>query len=85
MVCIGIRSASLQFALIATILCGSAWRASSTTGAAHDGWKQAIQSRVALYGHRNWIVIADSAYPSQAAEGIETMVADAGQLEVLDF
>lgn len=51
----------------------------------HDAWKQVVQSRLPLYGHRNWIVVADSAYPSQAAEGIETVVADAGQLEVLDY
>lgn len=54
-------------------------------GSSHDGWKQLIQARIPLYGHRNWIVIADAAYPSQAAAGIETIVADAGQLEVLDF
>lgn len=36
-----------------------------------------------LYGHRNWIVIADSAYPAQARAGIETVVSDAGQIEVL--
>ena len=36
-----------------------------------------------VYGHRNWIVIADSAYPEQSREGIQTIVANADQLEVL--
>jgi len=27
-----------------------------------------------LYGHRNWIVVADSAFPVYAAPGIETIV-----------
>jgi hypothetical protein len=54
-------------------------------GSAHDGWKQVLQTRIPLYGHRNWIVIADAAYPSQAGPGIETIVADAGQFDVLDF
>src|SRR5438105_2475520 len=47
------------------------------------GWKQTLEQRIPLYGHRNWIVIADSAYPAQSSEGIETVVATADQLEVL--
>ena len=33
-------------------------------------------------GHRNWVVVADSAYPAQTAEGIRTITTGAGQLEV---
>jgi len=36
-----------------------------------------------VYGHRNWIVVADSAYPKQSAAGIETIYTGAGQIEVL--
>ena len=36
-----------------------------------------------MYGHRNWIVVADSAYPAQSREGIETIVSGAGQVEAL--
>ena len=35
-----------------------------------------------LFGHRNWIVVADSAYPAQSRPGIETIVSGAGQIEV---
>lgn len=48
-----------------------------------DEWKAIVKQRLTLYGHRNWIVIADSAYPEQSAEGIETIVSNAGQLDVL--
>lgn len=48
-----------------------------------DAWQQTLHDALPLYGHRNWIVIADSAYPSQSREGIETVVANADQLEVL--
>jgi len=48
-------------------------------------WKQILNERVPLYGHRNWIVIADSAYPAQARDGIETIVSGAGQSEVLQY
>ncbi len=35
-----------------------------------------------LFGHRNWIVVADAAYPAQSRAGIETIVSGAGQIEV---
>jgi|SRR5271157_533090 len=47
------------------------------------GWRQALQERVPLFGHRNWIVVADSAYPAQSRAGIETMVSSADHVEVL--
>jgi len=34
-------------------------------------------------GHRNWIVVADSAYPAQNKDGIETVVTKRGQLEMV--
>ncbi len=51
---------------------------------AQDDWRQILRDRLPLFGHRNWIVIADSAYPAQSREGIETIVADAGQIDVLN-
>lgn len=50
---------------------------------AQGNWKEILKERLPLYGHRNWIVVADSAYPAQARPGIETIVADADQLDVL--
>jgi hypothetical protein len=46
-------------------------------------WRSILADRLPLFGHRNWIVIADSAYPAQAANGIETIVSNADQFEVL--
>jgi len=54
-----------------------------TTGFCADGWKDKLQKELPLLGHRNWIVVADSAYPLQTAPGIETIHADARQLEVV--
>jgi L-fucose mutarotase/ribose pyranase (RbsD/FucU family) len=47
-------------------------------------WEQRVQSRIPLYGHRNWIVIADSAYPAQSRDGIETIVTGADQITVVN-
>jgi len=46
-------------------------------------WNATLNQRLPEYGHRNWIVVADSAYPKQSAPGIETLYTDAGQIEVL--
>ena len=50
---------------------------------AADQWKDKLQQQIPLLGHRNWIVVVDSAYPLQTAPGIETVYAGAGQIEVV--
>jgi hypothetical protein len=52
------------------------------TPAAAD-WESRLTNLLPLFGHRNWIVVADSAYPAQSRQGIETIVAGADQLRVL--
>lgn len=46
-------------------------------------WEDVLKNRLQLFGHRNWLVIADSAYPAQSRQGVETMVADAEQTTAL--
>ena len=53
-------------------------------GCANNAWQNRLNTVLPEYGHRNWIVIADSAYPKQSAPGIETIATGKGQLEVLD-
>jgi hypothetical protein len=48
-----------------------------------SNWRSILADRLPLFGHRNWIVIADSAYPAQASNGIETVVSNADPFEVL--
>jgi len=47
-------------------------------------WKARLASAMPLLGHRNWILIVDSAYPLQTSPGVETIETDAGQLEVVE-
>src|SRR5450631_1060800 len=47
-------------------------------------WEEILRDRLQLYGHRNWLVIADSAYPAQSRQAIETLVADEQQTTVLE-
>jgi L-fucose mutarotase/ribose pyranase (RbsD/FucU family) len=46
-------------------------------------WEAELQHWLPQLGHRNWIVVADSAYPSHANPGITTLVTGAEHLEVL--
>jgi hypothetical protein len=46
-------------------------------------WEQIVHDRLQLYGHRNWLVIADSAYPAQSRPGIETILANEEQTSLL--
>ncbi len=48
---------------------------------ANPQWEHQLHALLPLFGHRNWIVVADSAYPAQSKPGIETIVSGAGQLE----
>jgi hypothetical protein len=55
----------------------------TTALSAAENWKEKLQRELPLLGHRNWIVVADSAYPLQTAPGIETIYVEADQLEVV--
>jgi hypothetical protein len=46
-------------------------------------WRQILEDRLHYYGHRNWVVVADSAYPLQSAPGIETILSDENQVETV--
>ena len=46
-------------------------------------WKQVLKAELPRMGHRNWIVIADSAYPLQSGAGIETISTRSNHLEVV--
>jgi D-ribose pyranose/furanose isomerase RbsD len=50
------------------------------TGCSQNRWKQELADQLPLLGHRNWIVVADSAYPLQTSPGVQTVFAKEGQL-----
>jgi hypothetical protein len=48
-------------------------------------WRGRVTEAMPLLGHRNWILIVDSAYPLQTSPGIETIETNANQVDVLQF
>jgi L-fucose mutarotase/ribose pyranase (RbsD/FucU family) len=46
-------------------------------------WQTRLGQILPLLGHRNWIMIVDSAYPLQSSAGVETMETNTAQMEVI--
>ncbi|WP_109484589.1 RbsD/FucU domain-containing protein [Occallatibacter savannae] len=52
---------------------------------AQPDWKARVADTMPLMGHRNWILIVDSAYPLQSSPGVETIDTNSSQLDVLRY
>src|ERR1700722_13729553 len=49
----------------------------------NHNWVAALDQALPVMGHRNWIIVADAAFPAQNASGIEMLTTDADELAVL--
>jgi L-fucose mutarotase/ribose pyranase (RbsD/FucU family) len=47
-------------------------------------WEGRVMQELPALGHRNWIVVADSAYPAQVSPGIEVIVSNEDHFAVLE-
>ncbi|PWU04082.1 MAG: hypothetical protein C5B52_02105 [Bacteroidetes bacterium] len=50
-----------------------------------DGWKFQFEKELPLLGHRNWIIVADKAFPEQNAAGIEYINTNENLMPVLQY
>ena len=48
-------------------------------------WKADVREAVTTFGHRNWIVVADSAFPLLVSAGVREIVTRRDQLTVTKF
>lgn len=69
--------------LLALALVCAAPVAYAQTEASPDAWRARVAEMVPLLGHRNWILIVDSAYPLQSSPGVETVETHAPLIYVL--
>jgi len=77
------RWSFLAVGLVASVLLSGP---ASPAGPAEEkisSWQQALNQAVPLMGHRNWIVVVDSAYPLQTREGIKTVATGSSQTTVV--
>ncbi|MEW6742393.1 MAG: RbsD/FucU domain-containing protein [Planctomycetota bacterium] len=49
-------------------------------GCAAPTWQEKLAADLPVLGHRNWIVVADAAYPAQSAPGILTVYVGGDQV-----
>jgi D-ribose pyranose/furanose isomerase RbsD len=70
----------LMIALFGSLLMtgGMAMAQQSTTA-----WQSKLDQMMPLLGHRNWIMIVDSAYPLQSSAGVETIETNEDQMAVI--
>jgi D-ribose pyranose/furanose isomerase RbsD len=61
----------------------AAWGVMAAGAGGDQAWKGQVSRALPLLGHRNWIVIADAAYPWQTAPGVETVATEEDQLAVV--
>lgn len=71
--------------LILTLAFATAFIPSAAQSPARPDWRAAVDQELPLLGHRNWILVVDSAYPLQSSPGVETIETEAPQTEVLRF
>jgi hypothetical protein len=57
---------------------------SSAQAAKAPAWMDTLAGYLPALGHRNWIVVADSAFPLQISPGIETIVTGEDHFAVLE-
>ncbi len=48
-----------------------------------NSWRQELKEQLALFGHRNWILVVDAAYPMQSKPAIKTISTGEKQLDVV--
>jgi len=48
-----------------------------------ETWKEKFQKELELFGHRNWILIVDAAYPLQSKPAIKTIFSGEEQMTVV--
>ena len=67
--------------LLAILLLSVSWL--PMHAAAPSAWQAKLQQELPLLGHRNWIVIVDSAYPLQTSPGVETIETGTDKITVV--
>jgi D-ribose pyranose/furanose isomerase RbsD len=78
-------NARLRATVYVLVLLASSSFSQNPAGGPSSDWKAVLQSRLPLYGHRNWIVVADSAFPVYSEPGIETIVVNDDLPSVLRY
>ena len=76
----------LLIAVMAILSCNqSLTDAAKQTDATDQDWKKQFNQTLPMLGHRNWIIVADKAFPQQNAAGMEVINTNENLLTVLKY
>jgi hypothetical protein len=81
-----IQKIVLLFAMIAILCAGfGLWHSRHASPQDKHGrdWRSKVDQEMPLLGHRNWILVVDSAYPLQTSQGVETIETNESQETVV--
>ena len=76
---------SILFSLLVIMMAGCVNLSSENNKKDSVEWKTQLQDGLSEFGHRNWILIVDKAFPLQNAEGVITIEAGENLLDVLSY
>jgi hypothetical protein len=77
------RLGTMRKALAIAILLLAVSPMSEAQHSEQRSWRAKVAESMPLLGHRNWILVVDSAYPLQSSLGVETIETNASQLDVV--
>lgn len=73
------------FPILAIVMAGCTHQVQESESQATMDWKTQVAEKLPGFGHRNWILIVDKAFPAQTATGITTINTGEDILDVLNF
>lgn len=76
---------SIFFGLIPFFILNCNRPPSSNDRSIKEKWRYKFNDELSLFGHRNWILVVDKAFPAQNADGITIINTGENLLDVLDI
>jgi len=73
------------FLILATAMAGCNNQVQKSDNQTTMDWKTQFREKLPEFGHRNWILVVDKAFPAQTATGITTINTGEDLLDVLAF
>jgi len=80
-----IVSGILFFAILLLAMSGCKGKEPGSDTAKLQDWKTRLDDHISVFGHRNWILIVDKAFPSQNTDGVITIDTRENLQDVLSF
>jgi len=80
-----ILSGILFFAILLLAMSGCKGKVPGNDSSELSDWKTQVDDRISEFGHRNWILIVDKAFPAQNTDGVITIDTKENLQDVLSF